>query len=47
MMEKAVMYGVMGFVTSAVFVGAWFIVLMVLALAARVLGGVDDDEDEE
>lgn len=44
-MMDAVYKGVWWFVATAVFLGGWVCVLLVLGLVARILGGADDDED--
>ena len=46
MMKTAAMYGLFGFTVTAVFVGAWLLVVMILGLLARILGGGESDEEE-
>lgn len=47
MMAKAAMAGLYGFVVTAVFVGGWMLVVIVLGLLGRLLAGSDGDEDDE
>lgn len=40
------LYGVFGFIVSAVFVGAWMIVAMLVGVLSAFFGGREDDDDE-
>lgn len=44
MIETAARIGAQVFLGSAVFVGCWMLLVMLLALVARILGGKADDE---
>lgn len=47
MIKDAVSIGVQMFLGSAVFVGCWVLLVMLLALVARILGGKADDEEAD
>ena len=46
MIETAARIGLQVFLGSAVFVGCWAVLLMLLALLAGILGGVDREDEE-